>query len=66
MTAKKNGIPPDVSFTAPPSKHGNYFIFHIPNSLIKSGEIDPDYIYKVRITPLRKRLKNGEDYDKRI
>lgn len=45
----------EVSFTAPPGKHGDYYIFHIPNALIKSGEIDPDYIYKVRVKPLKKK-----------
>ena len=36
-----------VEFSAPPAKHGNYYIFHIPNSIIKSGEINPDYILGV-------------------
>lgn len=55
MTEKKDGFPDEVSFTAPPSKHGNYYIFHIPNSLVKSGEINPGFIYKINIKPLKKR-----------
>ncbi|MFX1239404.1 MAG: hypothetical protein ACFFAS_20455 [Promethearchaeota archaeon] len=55
MTSDEHDLPETLSFSAPPSKHGNYYIFHIPNSLIKSGEINPEYIYKVTIKPLKKR-----------
>ncbi|MFO7796058.1 MAG: hypothetical protein ACQERB_06780 [Promethearchaeati archaeon] len=56
MTEEDNeDLPPAVSFTAPPSKHGDYYIFHIPNKLIKSGEVNPEYYYKVMIKPLKRR-----------
>lgn len=51
----------EISFTAPPSKHGNYYIFHIPNKLIKSGEINPQFYYKIRIKPIKRRNKLGKD-----
>jgi len=44
-----------VSFTRSPAKHGPYYIFQIPNNLIKSGEINPDYLYKIIVIPLKKK-----------
>lgn len=41
-----------------PAKHGDYFIFHIPNRLIKKGLVDPDQTYSVRLKPL---LEEGKE-----
>lgn len=36
-----------IKFSKKPAKHGNYYIFHIPNSFIKEGLIDPNKKYTV-------------------
>ena len=36
-----------IKFSKKPAKHGNYYIFHIPNSFIKEGLIDPNKKYIV-------------------
>jgi len=36
-----------IKFTKRPAKHGDYYIFHIPNSFIKEGLIDPEKEYTV-------------------
>jgi len=56
MTNDEEELPEELSFSAPPSKHGKYYIFHIPNSLIKSEQVNPEYIYKITIKPLKKRV----------
>ncbi len=48
-------IDDSISFTRSPAKHGNYFVFTIPNDYIKSGEVDPNMIYKVILKPLKKK-----------
>jgi len=61
MSKEENeNFPEEVSFTAPPSKHGKYYIFHIPNQLIKSGEINPNFYYKVKIKPIKRKDKIGK------
>lgn len=55
MTNEDEDLPEGTSFTAPPSKHGDYYIFHIPNKLIKTGEINPDYYYRISVKPIKKR-----------
>jgi hypothetical protein len=36
-----------IKFSKKPAKHGDYYIFHIPNSFIKEGLIDPSKKYTV-------------------
>ena len=48
----------EISWTGSPAKHGNYFIFTIPNKLIKKGIIDPDATFQILLKPMKKmRLK---------
>jgi len=48
---KKNRLPDliktTIKFTKKPAKHGDYYIFHIPNAFIKEGLIDPEKEYTV-------------------
>lgn len=44
-----------IRFTRAPAKHGDYYVFTIPNAMVKSGEIDPDMYYKIRLRPLKKK-----------
>ena len=46
-------ISEDVVFIGTPAKHGDYYIFHIPNKLMKANVIDPDKTYKVNLSPLK-------------
>jgi len=41
-----------TNFVGKPAKHGEYFIFHIPNKLIKAGKINPDITYEIFLSPL--------------
>lgn len=43
----------EVNFIGTPAKHGNYYIFHIPNKLIKKNVICPDSTYKLSLKPLK-------------
>ncbi|KKN33207.1 hypothetical protein LCGC14_0806020 [marine sediment metagenome] len=36
-----------IKFSKKPAKHGDYYIFHIPNSFIKEGLVDPSKKYTV-------------------
>lgn len=49
----------DITFICRPAKHGNYYIFHIPNKLIKNDLIKPDTTYKISLESLPKT--NNED-----
>jgi len=46
-----------ISFTRSPAKHGKYYVITIPNDYIKSGEIDPNMIYKVILKPIKRVTK---------
>lgn len=43
-----------VIFYRSPAKHGPYFIFQIPNNLIKEGLIDTDGTFEIKVTPIGK------------
>ena len=45
-----------IQFTKKPAKHGDYYIFHIPNSFIKEGLIDPHKEYTVYLKEVKWRL----------
>lgn len=49
MTKKSAG---NISFIGTPAKHGDYYIFHIPNKLIKKNLIHPDQTYQLDLKPL--------------
>jgi len=42
-----------IQFTKKPAKHGDYYIFHIPNSFIKEGLIDPHKEYTVYLKEVK-------------
>lgn len=37
-----------------PASHGSYYIFHIPNKLIKNNLIDPNETYLITLEPIKK------------
>jgi len=45
----------EISFIRSPAKRGDYYVFTIPNDYFKSGEIDPDTIYKIILKSLKKK-----------
>jgi len=47
-----------IKFSKKPAKHGNYYIFHIPNSFIKEGLINPDKIYTVYLEEHEEDIKS--------
>jgi hypothetical protein len=53
--------PSKIKFTKKPAKHGGYYIFHIPNSYIKNGLIDPEKIYTVYIEEAKETESEDED-----
>ncbi len=44
-----------INFTKKPAKHGDYYIFHIPNSFIKEGLIDPKKKYTIYLEEIEDR-----------
>lgn len=45
-----------------PASHGDYYIFHIPNKLIKNNLIDPNKTYCVTLEPINEDKKEqGEN-----
>ena len=55
----------EIVFVASPAKHGIYFIFQIPNKLIKHNIIDPDQTYHVTLEPVKPiRPKNKKIREK--
>jgi len=46
-----------ISFVRKIVAHKNSYTLTIPSILIESGEIDPSYIYKVYLKPLKKYEK---------
>ncbi len=55
----------EISFIGTPAKHGVYFIFQIPNKLIKKGLINPDSTFHVVLKPIKKKHeKNSNNQDK--
>lgn len=46
----------EIHFIGSPAKHGDYFIFQIPNKLIKSGLVDPKDTFFIKIEPIRKEI----------
>ena len=55
MSQKNNELGNGISFIRSPAKHGDYYVFTIPNDYIKTGEIDPDTVYKIILKPLMKK-----------
>ncbi len=51
--------PTQISFTRSPAKHGKYYVFTIPNDYIKSGEVDPEIMYKVILKPFKKKNQSN-------
>lgn len=45
----------DISFVGTPAKHGDYYIFQIPNKLIKAKVIDPDETYQLDLKIIKKK-----------
>ncbi|MFX1239402.1 MAG: hypothetical protein ACFFAS_20445 [Promethearchaeota archaeon] len=46
-----------IQIVLKPASHGDYFIFHIPNKLIKNDLIDPDQTYLITLEPIKKQAK---------
>jgi len=51
----------DISFIGSPAKHGDYFIFHIPNKLIKKKLINPNSTFFIILRPINKIDKNSDN-----
>jgi hypothetical protein len=47
----------EINFIGTPAKHGDYYIFHIPNKLIKKHVIDPEETYQISLKPAKKIIK---------
>ncbi|KKL68340.1 hypothetical protein LCGC14_2125980 [marine sediment metagenome] len=54
----------EVSFIGSPAKHGNYFIFQIPNKLIKNDLIDTDSTFKVVLRPIKTKDNSESQLEK--
>ena len=54
----------DVTFICRPAKHGNYYIFHIPNKLIKNDLIKPGTTYKISLESIKKNLQETKSEEK--
>jgi len=51
----------EISFIGSPAKHGDYFIFQIPNKLIKKGLVNPNATFSVVLRPIKSiKVKNTE------
>lgn len=50
-----------IKFTKKPAKHGNYYIFHIPNSFIKEGLVNPDRKYTIYLEEHEEDIKSKKE-----
>jgi len=47
----------EIQIIMKPARHGDYYIFHIPNKLIKNNVVDPAITYLVKLEPFKKSRK---------